>query len=313
MRRKRDGRLAATFTTIALALALPSVTEPLNGHGPSRDSEWSAPLNLGPEVNSAFEDTAPHLSSDGLALYFSSTRPESQGGEDLWVSTRANRHDPWSAAINLGTAINTAANERSPALSRNRRLMFFATDRPGGSGSFDIWLSWRPDPDDELGWQTPVNLGTGDQWSGDRRGPELSRTRRSVAKPGRDAATLHGQQSAGRCRWPRHLRRLCARRVGGTASSRNGTEQPTGRLDACHPARRPGDHLRVRAARRFSADSTCGAPSADRSTTRGRRPPASGRRSTPSSWKSSRRCRSMPRRSCFSPRARVASAEAIST
>jgi hypothetical protein len=123
--------------------------------------EWSPPLNLGPDVNSAVEDLAPHLSSDGLALYFASTRPGSLGREDLWVSTRSSPHDAWGPAANLGAAINTAANERSPALSRNRRLLFFATDRPGGSGGFDIWLSWRADPNDDAGWQPPVNLGTG--------------------------------------------------------------------------------------------------------------------------------------------------------
>jgi hypothetical protein len=119
------------------------------------------PLNLGSDVNSGFEDLSPHLSSDGLALYFASTRPESQGGEDLWISRRSNRREPWGPATNAGPTLNTPANERSPALSSNRRLLFFATDRPGGSGGFDIWVSWRPDPRDDFGWQTPVNLGSG--------------------------------------------------------------------------------------------------------------------------------------------------------
>jgi hypothetical protein len=147
--------------------------------GPSRGLEatwvwdWSRPENLGAGVNSAFEDFAPHLSSDGLALYLTSTRPESLGGEDLWVSRRASRRAPWGPAQNLGTAINTAAHERSPALSRNRRLLFFATDRPGGSGGFDIWLSWRADPNDDFGWQPPVNLGTGINSAATDAGPSF--------------------------------------------------------------------------------------------------------------------------------------------
>jgi Tol biopolymer transport system component len=138
-----------------------AVTGPFRGLEASKIPEWSQPENLGPDVNSAFEDLAPHLSSDGLALYFASTRPGSLGGEDLWVSRRASRHDVWGPATNLGPAINTGANERSPALSLNRRLLFFATDRPGGSGGFDIWLSWRANPNDDADWQPPVNLGTG--------------------------------------------------------------------------------------------------------------------------------------------------------
>jgi hypothetical protein len=173
MMRDRQGRLAATFAPIALGLALFTLTERLSGHAASGVSEWSAPLNLGPDVNSAFEDLAPHLSSDGLALYFASTRPDGQGGEDLWVSRRANRHDPWGPATNVGPLINTSANERSPALSRNRRLLFLATDRPGGSGGFDIWVSWRPDPDDDFGWQTPVNLGSGINSAATDAGPSF--------------------------------------------------------------------------------------------------------------------------------------------
>jgi Tol biopolymer transport system component len=156
----------------AVGLALLAITGPFRVEA-SRLSDWSAPENLGPDVNSPFEDLAPHLSSDGLALYFASTRPESQGGEDLWVSRRASRHDAWGPATNLGTAINTAANERSPALSLNRRLLFFATDRPGGSGGFDIWLSWRADPDDDAGWQPPVNLGTAVNTAATDAGPSF--------------------------------------------------------------------------------------------------------------------------------------------
>jgi hypothetical protein len=160
-------------TSIAFALTLLLVTGLFRGLGASRVSEWAQPENLGAEVNSAFEDMAPHLSSDGLALYFASTRPESLGGEDLWVSRRASRHDPWGPATNLGPAINTGANERSPALSLNRRLLFFATDRPGGSGGFDIWLSWRADPNDDAGWQPPVNLGTGVNTAATDAGPSF--------------------------------------------------------------------------------------------------------------------------------------------
>jgi hypothetical protein len=171
MMRNTHGRLAALLTPIGLGLALLAGTGPSNGLEASRGADWSPPENLGAEVNSAFDDSAPHLSSDGLALYFASTRPESLGGEDLWVSRRPNRHAPWGAAANLGPGINTPANERSPALSRNRRLLFFATDRAGGSGGFDIWVSWRPDPADDTGWQTPVNLGTGINTAATDAGP----------------------------------------------------------------------------------------------------------------------------------------------
>jgi Tol biopolymer transport system component len=182
---KRDTRGIRTLVPIALGLTLLIFTGPFRGLEASRPSDWSQPENLGADVNSAFEDSAPHLSSDGLALYFMSTRPESLGGEDLWVSRRSSRHDAWSPATNLGPAINTGANERSPVLSRNRRLLFFATDRPGGSGGFDIWLSWRADPNDDAGWQPPVNLGTGVNTAATDAGPSFL-----------EGSGLHGH------RWP---------------------------------------------------------------------------------------------------------------
>lgn len=123
-------------------------------------SDWSQPINLGPSVNSAAEDFAPHVSKNGLSLYFASTRPDGLGGEDLWVAKRASTRDSWNAPVNLGIIINTEANERSPALSRDGHLLFFATTRGGGSGGFDIWVAWRHDTRDDFGWQTPVNLGT---------------------------------------------------------------------------------------------------------------------------------------------------------
>ena len=171
--RHTHGRVAARLTTAGMVLAVLVTTAPSRALDAAGGGEWSPPLNLGPEVNSAFEDSAPHLASGGLALFFASTRPDSQGLEDLWVSRRPNRHAPWGPAINLGPAINTPANERSPALSRNRRLLFFATDRAGGSGGFDIWVSWRPDPDDDFGWQPAVNLGTGINTASTDAGPSF--------------------------------------------------------------------------------------------------------------------------------------------
>jgi Tol biopolymer transport system component len=124
-------------------------------------SAWSAPVNLGPVVNSAFEEFLPEMSKNELSLYFASNRPGPFGGEDLWVSRRATRNDDWGEPLNLGPNVNTSFNERSPALSRDGHLLFFASTRPGGSGGFDIWVSWRAHTRDDFGWQPPVNLGTG--------------------------------------------------------------------------------------------------------------------------------------------------------
>jgi hypothetical protein len=130
------------------------------GSHPTPFDEWSQPANLD-VVNSPFQDFLPALSKNGTSLYFASNRPGSVGGEDLWVSRRAGKDAPWEPPLNLGPVINTEFNERSPELSRDGHFLFFATNRPGGLGDFDIWVSWRAHAHDDFGWQPPVNLGSG--------------------------------------------------------------------------------------------------------------------------------------------------------
>jgi hypothetical protein len=122
---------------------------------------WTAPINLGNDVNSAFDEFLPELSKNELSLYFASNRPGPLGGEDLWVSRRESREAPWGTPVNLGAPVNTSFNERSPGLSRDGHHLFFATDRPGGVGGFDIWVSWRAHTHDDFGWRPAVNLGAG--------------------------------------------------------------------------------------------------------------------------------------------------------
>ncbi len=130
-------------------------------HRGKRFNAWTAPVNLGDTVNSPYSEFLPSLSRNGTSLYFVSDRPGSLGGEDLWVSRRENRHAPWGTPVNLGAAVNTAFNERSPELSRDGHLLFFATNRPGGLGDFDIWVAWRAHTHDDFGWQPAINLGSG--------------------------------------------------------------------------------------------------------------------------------------------------------
>lgn len=99
------------------------------------------------------------LSKDELTLYFSSNRPGGFGGLDIYVSHRASVYSAWQAPMNLGPLINTASNDLGPNLSVDGRLLFCASDRPGGEGSTDIYVSWRPDPNDDFAWQIPVNVG----------------------------------------------------------------------------------------------------------------------------------------------------------
>jgi hypothetical protein len=127
---------------------------------PPQFSDWSAPVNVGPPVNTALSETDALISKDGLSLYFvSADRPGGQGGFDIWVSQRASTDDPWGDPLNLGPNVNSAANEAGPSLSRDGHRLFFHSGRPGGFGGNDLYVSRRHDKRDDLGWGPAANLG----------------------------------------------------------------------------------------------------------------------------------------------------------
>lgn len=135
-------------------------------------SDWSAPVNLGPNVNSAFGDTAPAVSKDQLSLYFSSTRPDGLGGNDIWVSQRNSVGESWGPPTNLGPVVNTIFGDFQPSLSRDGHWLFFTSGRPG-FGSGDIWVSYRAIVRDDFGWQPPVNAGSGINSPGNEQNPNF--------------------------------------------------------------------------------------------------------------------------------------------
>jgi hypothetical protein len=127
-------------------------------------SDWSAPDNLGPLINSSSNEAGPAVSKDRLSLYFSSNRPGGLGFSDLFVSQRDSEQEPWGSPVNLGQVINSSADETTPSLSRDGHWLFFMSRRQGslanaqGVTGFDIWVSYRGHVHDDFGWQAPVHL-----------------------------------------------------------------------------------------------------------------------------------------------------------
>jgi Tol biopolymer transport system component len=123
----------------------------------TRDSEWGPSSKLGPIVNSPWDDATPSIPSDGLSLYFDSDRPGGQGGLDLWVTTHSTMEGDWGMPVNLGATINSASDDYGPNISADGLELYFASDRPGGSGQVDLWITTRTNVDDN--WSIPTNLG----------------------------------------------------------------------------------------------------------------------------------------------------------
>ena len=125
----------------------------------NRDMDiWSVPVRrdgslLGPaapvtELNLPIADGAVTLGSDGRELIFWSggaagLRPGSLGLADLWISTRPSVTAPWSEPRNLGPTVNGPFPDLFPGLSWDGRTLFFSSQRPGGLGRNDLWMSTR--------------------------------------------------------------------------------------------------------------------------------------------------------------------------
>jgi hypothetical protein len=152
--------MSPAIRMVGAVISLVVLTASQPGAAP-KFSEWATPTNLGPVINSPFNDFGAAVSKEGLSLYFGSDRPDGFGGPDLWVSQRPTENDAWGPPVNLGAAINTAADEAVPSLSRDGHWLFFNTNRPGGFGNQDIWVSWREHTHDDLAWESPINLGGG--------------------------------------------------------------------------------------------------------------------------------------------------------
>jgi len=103
---------------------------------PLVDGRHTTPQRLGPEVNGPSREDMPFVAPDEGYLLFSSDREEgSLGREDLYVTFR--RADgAWSAAVNLGPAVNSAAPELCPRVSPDGKYLFFLS---GKSGTYDVY------------------------------------------------------------------------------------------------------------------------------------------------------------------------------
>jgi hypothetical protein len=110
------------------------------------------PPELVTELASPARNDNPTLTSDLLEIYFTSDR--TNGNSDVWFATRATAAEPFGTPAPV-TAVNGLTFETSSAISADGLTLWFGSDRPGGIGGDDIWVSHRATR--SAGWSTPVN------------------------------------------------------------------------------------------------------------------------------------------------------------
>lgn len=113
---------------------------------------WGSPTRLDENVNTSGEEWHPSVSANG-DLYFASTKAGGSGNADLYFSKFENGN--YTMSQNLGAAINTASNEWDPYVSPEGEYIIFKSDRPGGLGGMDMYITLKKNGN----WTTPQNLG----------------------------------------------------------------------------------------------------------------------------------------------------------
>ena len=104
--------------------------------------DWQLAENLGEPINTPQNEGAQCITADGLTLYFTAcSRNDSYGRCDIYESNFVN--DKWTEPVNLGENINTENWESQPAISADGRQLFFVSNRSGGRGGKDIWVSYK--------------------------------------------------------------------------------------------------------------------------------------------------------------------------
>jgi hypothetical protein len=106
------------------------------------DGTWG-PATLIPELSSPTTENRPTIRQDGLEIFFYSDRPGGSGGADLWTATRTNVDALWGTPVNLGATVNGIGTDQHPYLSADAMTLVFSSNRPGGSGGLDLWMTTR--------------------------------------------------------------------------------------------------------------------------------------------------------------------------
>lgn len=99
--------------------------------------KWSEPQNLGPNINTKYNDQCPFIHADNSTLYFTSNGWPGMGKGDIYVSRKTD--SGWTKAQNIGYPINTENDENGMTVSYDGKTAYMASNRAGGFGGLDIY------------------------------------------------------------------------------------------------------------------------------------------------------------------------------
>lgn len=101
------------------------------------DGKWTTPANLGAAINTEGNEITPHITE--AKLYFASDFHIGLGGYDLFEAAKSG--DTWAPPINMGNGINSTSDDYYPATMSGVDRLYFTSNRIGGRGNDDIYVS----------------------------------------------------------------------------------------------------------------------------------------------------------------------------
>ncbi len=101
------------------------------------NGEWSLPKNLGPNVNSKYDEDAPFIDANGHTLYFASNGIGTMGGYDVFKTEYID--GVWASPESLGYPINTVNDDIYLSLDAGGRTGYYSSDQENGFGQLDIY------------------------------------------------------------------------------------------------------------------------------------------------------------------------------
>jgi outer membrane protein OmpA-like peptidoglycan-associated protein len=120
---------------------------------------WQIPSNLGPKINTEYDEASPFLAKDGRSLYFSSDGLSSMGGYDIYKSIFNDSTRTWQKLENLGVPINSPADDKDFFLDEGGLKAYFCSNRIEGLGGFDLYSAYFRSPKQEQSKNsTPQNF-----------------------------------------------------------------------------------------------------------------------------------------------------------
>jgi outer membrane protein OmpA-like peptidoglycan-associated protein/tetratricopeptide (TPR) repeat protein len=131
------------------------------------DTSWKKTSPLAGKINTYYKEGGQQITPDGNWMVFSAKDyPEGLGSFDIYLSYQTEQG--WSERVHAGNVINSEFWESAPCLSPDKKQLYFASDRPGGYGGSDLYVSTRLANGK---WSIPQNLGPGVNTAGDESCP----------------------------------------------------------------------------------------------------------------------------------------------